>query len=629
MSRLGGFDFVCQVRRDKLLNMLQESDLTVQGNSLAAPFRLAIPGPATGWPPRPSNAVDLLVKSVDLALQVGTNLCTLILRLDGGVIRLDGAPDAAFTGGAVNVQVQLVDGTFIVARILSATLDAPATPVMASITNFAARANTEIDKLVDAERYPKKDVDIYPNAGLIKTILVIFSTNKNLDPDTFCAHIGGTDAGTLTSTLGLKSSVSYAISKDIIIPQLPTAEALSQPHVTITELNYVFRDGAIDVNGKFEGQDTCWSVSGGSFTQTLIPSLKGQDFVFTPDPPEHPEPKLDFHLDVNFLCLLGKAAIDFLDLTFTQAFFVLFGPNLAKALGIHGGFAPPTTATQTRPGLALDGVIWNDFQVSPEGFILLGDRAGGGVIATVQHPAIHIRTNDEPANLHAVAQGTATVQGPTCAPHAFDYVESIQDDQNTLTVDTDWLFEPVEYSWTVNGQPLIPTGEIRIIGKGQGLRPLDYVGTVKVALPPPNGTAVFGHPIKLMYSAAGRTLSLNARNEDANYDIRVEVQATDALGRKFSDAANLSMIGDIVEFGQDYEDYMDACLKATADVVNKKGRQRGSVKPGEPQERWRDLVEAVTQQARDGNAEAQAVIPGVMKAVGMQVVGKTLGRIQR
>jgi hypothetical protein len=40
-------------------------------------------------------------------------------------------------------------------------------------------------------------------------------------------------------------------------------------------------------------------------------------------------------------------------------------------------------------------------------------------------------------------------------------------------------------------------------------------------------------------------------------------------------------------------------------------------------------VEAVTQQARDGNAEAQAVIPGVMKAVGMQVVGKTLGRIQR
>ena len=481
-----------------------------------------------------------------------------------------------------------------------------------------------MNKLVDAER--NKDVDIYPDAGLIKQILVIFSQNRNLDADTFCAHIGGSESGALTSTLGLNISVTYAISADIVRPQLPTAEQLSQPHVTITEVNYGFRDAGIDVTGKFDGHDTCWSVSGGSFSQSLIPTLVRQDFVFTPDPPDHPTPKLDFHLELNFLCVLGKAAIDFLDFTFTQAFFILFGPTFAKALGIHGGFVPPDTPVQTRPGLALGGVTWSDFQVSSEGFLLLGDRAGGGVVSATQQPAIHIRTAAAPANLQVRAQGTATVQGPTCAPAAFDYLESIQDDQNTLTVETEWLFEPVEYAWTVNGEPLIAAGEVVILGP-RGLRELDYVGTVKVALPPPNGTAIYGHAIKLMYSVSGRTLRLYARSEDANYDIRVEVRATDALGRRFSDAVNLTMVGDIVEFGQDYEDYMDACVKAAADVVNKKGRQKGKVKPGEPQEGWRDLVDAVAQRARLGDVEAQALIPGMVKAVGLPVVGKALARV--
>jgi hypothetical protein len=605
---------------------MEENGLKVQGNTLATPFRLAIKGPPSGFPPRQSNTVDLLVKSVDLALSgdlalpAVPNQCTLILHLEGGVIRLPSEPDAAFTGGAVNVLMQLVDGIFIVVRILSATLTAPVTPVIAGILNFAARANSEVNKLVDAER--NIDVDIYPDAGLIKSMLVIFSKNQNLDANTFGAHLGGADAGTLTSTLGLSTSVSYAISAGTVIALLPTAEQLSQPHVTITEVNYVFRDAGIDVNGKFDGHDTCWSVHGGSFSQSLIPSLVGQNFVFRPDPPT---PKLDFNLELNFLCVVGKAAIDFLDFSFTQAFFLLFGPNLAKALGIHGGFVPPATPTQTRPGLVLGGVTWNDFQVSPEGFILLGDRAGGGVVSAVQQPAIHIRTNDAPANRHVIGHGTVTVQGPTCAPKAFDYVESIQDDQNTLTVDTDWVFEPVEYTWTVNGQALTPAGNVLSLGN-RGSQELDYTGTVKVALPPPNGTAIYGHSIKLTYVMSGRTLRLYARNEDANYDIRVEVRATDALGRTFSDAVNLSMVGDIVEFGQDYEDYMDACVKAAVDLVNKKGRQQGKVKPGEPQEHWRDLVDAVTQQALEGSVEAQALVPGMMKAVGLQTVGNALER---
>ena len=620
MTRLGGFGFVCQIRRDKLLNLMQENGLTVQGNSLVAPFRLALKGPPSGLPPRRLNSVDLLVKSIDLALEVGSNKCTLVLHLEGGVIRLPGAPEAPFTGGSVNVQVQLLDGTFILARVLGATLDAPTTAVTAGIANFAARANAEVDKLVNAER--NVDVNIYPDAGPIDQILVIFSKNKNLDANTFSASIGGSDAGTLTSAVDLTTSVSYAISAPEIISTLPTAEQLSRSHVTITEVNYGFRDSAIDVTGRFDGHDTCWSVSGGSFSQTMIPWFANQTFTFSP---LDPTPKIDCDLELNFLCVVGKAAIDFLDFALTQAFFIFFGPLLAPALGIRGKFDPPKTDAQQRPGLIMGGVTWNNFEVSSEGFILLGDRAGGGLVSPVQQPAIHLRTKRDPANLHVVGQGTVVVQGPTCEAQSFDYVESTQDDQCTLTIQTDWVFEPVEYTWTVNGEPLSPPGDV-VLG-GNGRQQFNFAGTVTMPFPAPNGTPVYGHAIQMTYGMAPGILSLFARHEDAQYQVRVEVRAVDALGRRFSDAVNLEMNGDIVDLGSTFDDYMDACVKAATDGVNKKGTKSGKVKPGEPQEHWKNFVEALALAAVEGNVTAQASIPGVMRAVGARAVGKSLQRI--
>ena len=100
MSRLAGFNFVFQLRREKLLDLIQEN-VTLAGSSLATPFRLSLPGPLTpGRPPRRLNTLDLVVKALDLALEVGTNFCTLTLLLEAGVIRLPGAPEVTFSGGA-------------------------------------------------------------------------------------------------------------------------------------------------------------------------------------------------------------------------------------------------------------------------------------------------------------------------------------------------------------------------------------------------------------------------------------------------------------------------------------------------------------------------------------------------
>lgn len=66
-------------------------------------------------------------------------------------------------------------------------------------------------------------------------------------------------------------------------------------------------------------------------------------------------------------------------------------------------------------------------------------------------------------------------------------MELIQDDRNTLTVDSDWLFEPIDYAWSINGIPLVPASEIVVVG-GNGMTALDFTGTVESPLPPPNGT---------------------------------------------------------------------------------------------------------------------------------------------
>ena len=617
MSRLAGFNYVFQIRRDKLLDLIQENVL-LQGNSLVTPFRLSLQGPSAGLPPRRLNSVDLLVKSLDLALEVGTNFCDLTLHLEAGMIRLSGAPEAPIFGGSVNVRMQLVDGTLLLARPLEARLHAPSSPVTASIRNFASRANAEVNKLIEAER--NQDFDLFPQPDLVKGLFLIFGHNRNISPEVFCAHVGDGNAADLTPIVDLKNPVALAISADLIRSTVPDANTFSRDPVTVTRVGLTFRDRVIDLDGEFEADEDCWSIDGGRFAQRLTPKLVGNQIVFIPD---QPKPHLAYEVEVEFLCFLAVAIISLLQMA-VLPIASLIGETLAQHL-IHimetAAGSLPDTSIKPQSVLAIEGVTWTEVAVFPEGLAVLGDR--GGIVSPVQHPAIHIRTSNDPQNLRAVVESSVVVQAPTCAAQSFDYVESIQDDRYKLTVESELLFEPIDYVWTINGQALTSANEVRVIGIG-GMFTLEYTGTVAMALPPPNGTAISGHSISLLYAATGPTLILNARNEDANYDIRVELHATDALGRVFTDAVNLTMVGDIATFGEDYDQYLSNCLKATDALVNKKGRQKGRVKPGEPQEQWQDLLDAMTHQVLLGNPEATAMIPGLVKALGVDVVGKSL-----
>jgi hypothetical protein len=240
-----------------------------------------------------------------------------------------------------------------------------------------------------------------------------------------------------------------------------------------------------------------------------------------------------------------------------------------------------------------------------------------------------------PENRVATGIGLVTVQAPTCAPEVFECTQWVQDDRYRLTVVSDWLIEPIEYEWTINGQTLPSDPFIFVDPTRVNMQVLKYTGTVNAVIPPPNGTAIPGHAIELQYlvgtqlfgmkvRGSGKTLALKARKKDLNYDIRVEVRATDALGRVFTDAANLKMIGDIAEFDRDYYDYLNRCLKATADVVNKKALWKSRLKPSEPQEQLTDMLQLVSQQLREGDHEAAAMVPALTNVFGVAAVSKAL-----
>jgi hypothetical protein len=615
MSLLGGFNYIFQMRRDKLLGLIREN-VTVQGNALEAPFRLILAGASSGSLTKRTNTVDMLVKSVDLALDIGTNFCHLKLGLEGGVIRLEEAPEVIFPGGEVDIQMELVNGTLLFVRPLGATFTAPASPVLAGVTDFAARANAEVNKLINDER--NKDFQLFHDAPTLMTVpLLIGGINRNLNADTVCACAGSGNVEDVTPSVDGKNSIALAFAANIIKQSLPGIDQLSRSPVTATRVDYTFRDGYIDVDGEFDAEDDCWSIDGGTFSQRVYLTFASGNIVPKLVPPT---PNLSYHLHLEWYCVLAAEVLSVIQMLLVPIIATAFKATwIDFILKMLDGGAPASGA----PNYAtteFGDIVWNDVKVSPEGLIWLGDRIG--VVPQARQPAVHIRTKNEPQNRQAVGAGPVTVQAPRCAPEVFEYVQLVQDDRYTLTVDSEWLLEPIKYVWTVNGQALASLEE--------GVQ--QYMGTVNTALPPPEGTAIPGHAIELQYAlgihiplfparGTDRTLTLNARKGDLNYSIHVEMQATDALGRAFTDSVNLKMVGDIAKFGRDYDEYLIRCLKASMHQ-EKLGIRK--IKPGEPVEQLADLLAVVSQQFREGDRAAAELIPSLMKTFGVEAVSRAL-----
>jgi hypothetical protein len=120
------------------------------------------------------NSVDLLVKSLDLALEVGTNFCTCQPPEEACPVT---APRRLSCSAAPWYRMQLLDGTFILRRFLGNTRGS-SQPGNRRHSDFAGHAGKRVNKLIDANADRRGYLS---DAGFVRADLRPRQRNRNLD----------------------------------------------------------------------------------------------------------------------------------------------------------------------------------------------------------------------------------------------------------------------------------------------------------------------------------------------------------------------------------------------------------------------------------------------------------------
>lgn len=652
---LGNHILVFQADRQLLSVLLQQRTL-ISGIAPIAPFRLRLPPPpkTPNSLVKPQSPLDLIFKSADLELTPGTNTGSLVLNIHAGIVRLPNSPALPMQGGRVKVAFQFENARFFAVKWTGAILEPPSVP---NIPNFAMLANAEVSRFLTGTLnmvFPLFD-DLPPQFASA----ILISQSRVVDPNTVAVMVGGGDPDAVTRFLSPSSQVAGGVSaaylrgtqlcRSLLRPaerdpawnstmfgptalertRLPKGDCgdgeLSRGKddvdVKITETIFVFRKGYIDISGKFNAGDTCWSVTDGRFSQRLFFDFNNVTGQITPRL-EPPEPVLDYDVSLDFLCELAAFSIGLLTPVIGSA---LLGLGAVIAANIAAeSFKPKMDSTQVAafPIPPIPGVRWMDIAIDPEGMIFQGSMTVT-LPAGDSKPLVWIKVTPQPQDVQPGRAGEVEYAPPMCPPRVFEYHSFTQNDQKLLQAAHQWLIEPLQYEWYVNTQPL-PPGE-------KGALPLTT--TVRTALPPPDGVDVAGFEVQLGYDTGYQFLAastnpneiiLTARAEDLNYSVSVELRVSDALQRSFSFPVALSFRGDYVTFGQDYYDYLNECFKKLQDYMDQKGKKMRRPKPGEPQTGLDKYVQFALEHITAGNPEVSEFLPGLVKAYGLAAVNQAI-----
>jgi hypothetical protein len=652
---LGGCSYLFQLDRAKLVELLQLW-MPLQGRAMVVPFRLVTP-PSMGakFVPHPP-ALDLVIDQVDAALDVGQDTGAIVLRVKAGVIRLAGHTPLVVTGGTLVIAIKFMRGTLLQVQKLSAAFRDLQAAGSGAIPNFLAVASVEADHLLDSERNTYADVlpDQDPsNPSPLKAMLLLGGDHRSVDPDTFCTLIGGPPGAMVGRLIEPGRSVVLAESAEVIKnnmiepalrqqlldPKDPNAD-LPPPwgtgtiprdqdgaHVDITRLDFTFADGHLDIAGQFDAHDDCWWVSGGTFSQQMFLDFIRGTAVSGPTIASRmvpPTPNVDYDVHVKFLCRfieIAGAAVSGLVGAFIYGIGFVVTVEVIKA---NANPSIPATDKSSMPLTAPIGATeWLSLRIIPEGAIVQGDITVYLPAPAAIAPRVTF-TSTQSAEPTGASSGQVTVQAPTCEARTFDYTEVQQIDTHTLQAVPLLLIDPIDYTWRIDGT---------VLTQKKGV--WTAIGTVVAALPPPVGTSIAGHAIELAYRIgpdfpatimASDSLWLQARPADLNYNLYIEVEAVDAVGQRCANAASISIVGDMLQLGKDYDDYMSKCLQQVRDIVNRKGRQQVTPKPGDPQQRLPDVVEEIASHLRAGNPEAHALVAAAVQTYGATAVSSELAR---
>jgi hypothetical protein len=336
---------------------------------------------------------------------------------------------------------------------------------------------------------------------------------------------------------------------------------------------------------------------------------------------------LGYHVEVDFLC---KVAIFVAGTILPGIGSVVLGWYAVLTLNFISENVTPSVSPQQQPPSALpvfDNIEWSADEIHAEGLFVTG-----GLDLYVPAPAFgpHLTLKEKGRSVYVSStSGTGTFEAPSCQPQQFQYTEILQDNIKTMIAEPVMLIPPITFEWSVNGKPLP-------VGTGT----LDFTGIVTAAMPPPSGTEIDGHAISLSYEngraigigalRAGPSIKLVSRYTDFNYYIDVGVRATDVTDRVLERSRTVHMVGDVLELGDDWDQYLKKCLANVMTIGNSKQQVNVSLPPGGPQEDLDGIINLIEQHIRAGNRASLAVlIPGAVKAFGVAAVTEALNELSR
>jgi hypothetical protein len=237
---------------------------------------------------------------------------------------------------------------------------------------------------------------------------------------------------------------------------------------------------------------------------------------------------------------------------------------------------------------------------------------------------------DQPINGIEGPEGETVYQALYCEPKSFKYRPFYKDEVKSVQEISKFLLEPVQYDWFVNGTKL---SDAISTGGGTRVTELRYNGTVKIAVPPPDGVAIPSHGIVLGYTLKHtgnrfgpvNQIILSPRAEDKRYGIRLAMQEVDVACGRFSAAAEILFEGMSAVFGQDYKNYLEVCFKKMQEAMKSRAKSLHP-KSGEPQQGINRMIDYLRMHiAADSPAES-AIINAAVKMHGLEAVNKAMAK---
>jgi hypothetical protein len=591
---------------------------------------------------------------VSLTLQPGKTVGAIVLGIEAGIVRLDDE-ETIVTGGELHVAIEFEEHTLFAVKPTTVSLHGISSPA----GDFGTRANVEVDKLLNAERGVR--VELFPTIDGGMWFILAGSTRRIIDSVTVGIFYGDGDPAHVERSIAPGRSVSCALAADYVRtkilcrgllesseqdPEWRTGDgptelergrlpapcgtgSLSRErdgvHVRLTQLNFTFRDGYIDVTGTFDADGTCWKVRGGTFDQKLSLGFDSTTGVTVPslDPAE---PNVHYDADVLFLCqalaFLAGVLVPYIG-SVVLGVAAVVAIEIAKALVDP---AIPAQRQQPRPVPAVEGIDWKSLAIASEGLLLQGEvRAPHFVDAAYQTSSASLSVTSQPVILQEWPEDEVTYQAPMCEARIFRYRYFTQEDVKRVRVESEWLIPPLRVQWFVNGTEIPDAAD----------SPLTFVSTVRTALPPPAGDEVPGHVVELGYDFGppllliGRSrlaVTLRPRASDLRYGVRVTTTVTDAANRTYQAAATVDFAGVVAQFGTDYDEYRSDCFGKVRDLGDHKVQFKHRLAPGEPQEAADRAVNYIRAYIAERSPDTAMVIESAVLLHGVAAINKALAQ---